>query len=118
MIDAATGSVRTVVGTGQAGFGGDGAQAVDARIRMPRGIALAGESSLYVADSGNHRVRRVNLVSGRIYTLVGGDGPGYAGDGGAAGSATVYGPRGLTVDDDGGLIIADTLNNVLRYVTP
>jgi sugar lactone lactonase YvrE len=118
MIAASTGVITTVVGTGEAGYGGDDALAVDALIDTPRGIALADDGNLFVADSGNHRVRRVNLVNGNIYTVVGTGEAGYDGDGATAAAARVQGPRGLTITDDRRLIIADTINNVIRMVTP
>jgi hypothetical protein len=69
---------------------------------------------LYVADSGNHAIRRVNLNTGIVRTVVGTGEPGFAGDGGIAGDAQVAGPRGLSVDAAGDLIIADTKNNAVR----
>lgn len=116
-VDAATGTIRTVVGTGVSGYGGDGGPAVHAAISVPRGLALADDATLYIADSGNHVIRRVNLANGVIRTVVGTGEPGYAGDGGAAGAARLRGPRGLSVDLEGDLVIADTLNNVVRIVS-
>jgi sugar lactone lactonase YvrE len=116
-VDAASGLIETIVGTGEAGYGGDDGPAVEATVDTPRGLALADDGNLYVADSGNHRVRRVNLVNGRIYTVVGTGSPGYSGDHGESAEALVQGPRGLTVTPNYELIIADTANNVIRFVT-
>ena len=117
-IDMATGLIRTVVGTGEDSYTGDEGLAVDATISTPRGIALGGQNNLYIADSGNHAIRRVNLGNGNIYTVVGTGEPGYEGDGGPSGDADVDGPRGLSVTPDGSLIVADTKNNVIRLVLP
>lgn len=117
-VDMATGLITTVVGTGEDGYGGDNGPAVDAMISTPRGIALGGQNNLYIADSGNNCVRRVNLGNGQVYTVVGTGEPGYAGDGGRSAEALVDGPRGLSVNPDGSLVVADTKNNVIRLVMP
>jgi DNA-binding beta-propeller fold protein YncE len=72
---------------------------------------------LYVADSGNHRIRRVDLATGTIRTVAGST-MGFSGDGGPASAARFNNPRGLTVDSAGRLIIADTFNSVVRVITP
>jgi sugar lactone lactonase YvrE len=116
-VDAQTGVITTVAGRGVAGFGGDGGQGTSALLRKPRGVALDGDGTLYVADSGNHRIRKVDLSTGIITTVAGGP-SGFSGDGGPASAARFYNPRGLTVDDQGRLIIADTFNSVVRVITP
>jgi sugar lactone lactonase YvrE len=115
-IDPATHVVSTVAGTGVGGYNGASGQAVRMQLNQPRGIALEGDNGLYIADSNNQRIRRLNLTSGQL-TTVAGTTRGYSGDGGPAGSARLYQPRGLTVTPAGDLIIADTLNSVLRIVT-
>lgn len=114
-IDAGTGIVSTVAGTGVRGFSGDEGTATSAMLNQPRGIALEGDRLLFVADSNNQRVRRLDLVAGTIDTVAGSS-KGYEGDGGPAAKAKLFQPRGLTVTPDGELIIADTLNSVLRLV--
>jgi hypothetical protein len=109
------GTITTVAGTGVEGFGGDGGPARQARLRLPRGIAVGG-AIIYIADTGNHRVRQVNQATGIITTVAGTGVAGYSGDGGRAGSARLDNPRGLTVDNQGRLLIADTFNSALRRV--
>jgi NHL repeat len=111
------GIIRTVAGTGVAGFGGDGGQATRARLSTPRGLTVV-DGILYIADSDNSRVRRVDLATGIITTLVGNGVRRYAGDGGPALQASLYNPRGVAIDARGRLLIADTLNNRIRAVGP
>lgn len=114
-IDAATGAVTTVAGTGARGFNGTSGIATRIKLNQPRGIALDGDSTLFVADSNNERIRRVDLTTGAL-TTVAGSIQGCAGDGGAASGAVFYQPRGLTVDYNGDLIVADTFNSMLRVI--
>ena len=101
-----------------AGFRGDGGPATSALLRKPRGVALAADDgTLYIADSGNHRIRRLTLDTGTIVTVAGST-RGSGGDGGPASGAHFNNPRGLTVDSAGRLIIADTFNSVIRVITP
>jgi trimeric autotransporter adhesin len=115
---ATNGTIRTVVGTGVAGFGGDGGQGVLAKIKVPRGIAFDANGRLFFSDTGNNRVREWNPSTGVVTTIAGGSGAGYSGDGGPAGSARLNDPRGLSFDNAGRLIIADTFNSVIRVVAP
>ncbi len=113
-VDASTGNISTVAGNGNAGSAGDGGQAVAAELNNPAGIAIDGAGNLYIADTGNNAVRRVD-VSGTITTVVGTLGnSGYAGDGGPATSALLSSPRGLALTPGGDLILADTGNNRVR----
>ena len=112
------GIIRTVAGTGVAGFRGDGGAATRALLRVPRGLAVVGTSTLYIADSDNARVRRVDLATGVITTVVGNGTRRFAGDGGPAAPASLNNPRGVSVDARGRLLIADMLNNRIRVVLP
>jgi sugar lactone lactonase YvrE len=116
-IDAVTGTITTVAGDGTPGSSGNGGPATAAEIDHPRGLALDGDSTLYLADSDSHRVRRIDLDAG-IIRRVAGTTKGFSGDGGPAGAAELYQPRGLTVMPDGSLLVADTFNDRLRLVTP
>ena len=116
-VDAQTGIITTVAGTGTGGSTGDGGPGTSARLNKPRGVALDGDTTLYIADSGANRIRKLDLTTG-IITTVAGSTRGFSGDGGAASSARFYNPRGLTVDSQGRLIIADTFNSVVRVITP
>lgn len=110
-----SGAVITVAGTGEAGYGGDGGPATAARLWRPHGIAVDGAGNVYVADSPNHRIRRIDPV-GIITTVAGTGRAGYGGDGGPATAADLDRPRNLVVDAAGNLIIADTGNYRVRRV--
>ncbi|MFO7586795.1 MAG: hypothetical protein R6X22_01870 [Gemmatimonadota bacterium] len=115
-IDSA-GRLATVAGTGDPGFSGDGGPAVEARLALPQGLAL-GPDGLYVADSGNDRVRLVRRESGTIATVAGNGVRGFGGDGGRAVDAALNLPEDVAVAPDGGrLFIADTGNHRVRDVS-
>ncbi|VAW87327.1 hypothetical protein MNBD_GAMMA17-1579 [hydrothermal vent metagenome] len=111
------GIITTVAGTGVQGYSGDGGLAVQAMLSWPEDVALGSDGSFYIADSGNHRIRRV-APDGIITTVVGTGAAGYAGDGGPADQALLNAPYGVAVGPDGSLYIADANNNSIRRVTP
>ncbi len=111
------GIITTVVSTGGSGDGGDGGPATQARLNQPRGLALGPDGSLYIADNGNHRVRRVG-PDGIITTVAGTGASGYSGDGGSATQAQLGYPTGIALGPDGSLYIADAGNNRVRRVGP
>ncbi len=115
-VDASTGNISTVAGTGTAGYSGDGAAATSARLRSPRGVAVDGAGNLYIADYSNRRIRKVDASTGNISTVAGTGLLGYSGDGGAATSARLSNPYGVAVDGSGNLYIADTNNHRIRRV--
>jgi sugar lactone lactonase YvrE len=110
-----SGAMAVVAGTGKPGSGGDGGPATAAQLKDPHGIAVDGAGNIYVADSPNHRIRRIE--PGGIITTVAGTGKaGFSGDGGPATAAQLNRPRNLIVAPDGALIIADTDNHRIRRV--
>ena len=111
------GTITSVAGTGKAGFGGDGGPAARATLCDPQGLAIGHDGTLYIADSGNNRVRRVNL-DGTITTVAGTGKNGFGGDGGWATEAPLSNPGGLAVSPDGSLYIADWGNRRVRRVDP
>jgi trimeric autotransporter adhesin len=113
---ATNGTISTVAGNGTIGYSGDGGPAVSAALAGPVGVALNAAGDLFIADTNNHRIRRVR--SGMITTFAGNGYGGYAGDGGAAMAAELAYPAGVAVDSNGNLYIADTGNNRIRMVTP
>ncbi|MBI6546498.1 MAG: hypothetical protein HY692_06865, partial [Cyanobacteria bacterium NC_groundwater_1444_Ag_S-0.65um_54_12] len=110
-----SGIITLFSGNGWAGYSGDGGPAVDAQLNYPEGMAIDGAGNTYIADYDNHRIRKVD-TSGIITTVVGNGKLGYAGDGGAATSATLYYPSSVTIDGAGNLYIADTFNFRIRKV--
>lgn len=114
---AATGDIYPFAGTGQPGFSGDGGQATLAQIWAPTGVAAAPDGSVLFADAGNHRVRRV-APDGTISTLAGTGVAGLSGDGGRATSAELQFPLDVALMPDGGFVIADQGNAVVRRVAP
>lgn len=111
------GKLTKVAGTGLSGDMGDGGPAVDARLNDPRGLAVDAAGNLYIADTYNHRVRKVS-PDGTITTVAGVGASGFSGDGGPARSAQLYAPRGLALDAAGNLYIADRDNHRVRKVKP
>ena len=109
------GTITTIAGTGGRGFSGDGRSAVNAQLDYPQGVALDASGNLYIADAGNHRVRRVD-VAGTISTIAGTGDPGFSGDGGPAVNAQLARPKKVALDTSGNLYIADTDNHRIRRV--
>ena len=111
------GTISTVAGNGDFGFAGDGGPAIDASLALPVDLALDGGGNLYIADFSNNRIRKVS-PDGVITTVAGNGEFGFSGDGGAATSAALAGPIGLTFDGAGNLYFADRSNHRIRKVTP
>jgi sugar lactone lactonase YvrE len=114
--DPVTGDINTVAGVGTAGFSGDGEQAMASKLSAPGGIAVDASGNLYVADTGNNRIRRIDAVSGLISTVAGSGTAGYSGDGGLATMANLSAPGGLALDAFDNIYVADTGNNAIRRV--
>jgi sugar lactone lactonase YvrE len=110
------GTINTVAGDGDWIYQRDGIPAIDAAIFLPSGLAVDAAGNLFLCDSSNNRVRRVDATSGNISTVAGNGSPGGAGDGGLATGAELSNPSGLAIDGGGNLYIADTGNNVVRRV--
>jgi sugar lactone lactonase YvrE len=104
---SSSGTISTVAGNGTCGYSGDGGSATSAELYTPTDVALDGAGNLYIVDYQNSRIRKVTSASGVITTVAGGAGVGFAGDGGAATSAKLYYPLGVTVDPSGNIFIAD-----------
>ena len=115
---ASNGVISTVAGSSTADvYAGDGGKATSASLNRPNGIAFDTAGNIYIADTGNHVVRKVN-TSGIISTVAGNNSSAYSGDGGPAIDASLSEPSGLAFDGAGNLYIADTNNNCIRIVTP
>ncbi len=109
------GSLTTVAGSNTLGYSGDGGPATAAQLNIPMGIATDNSGNLYIADTGNHAIRKVN-AAGTISTVAGTGAGGYSGDGGPATSAVLRGPQAVAADSAGNLYIADTDNICVRKV--
>ena len=109
-----SGNMSTLAGTGVPGFGGDGSTAGTAQLNFPTGVAVDANGNVYIADSLNHRIRKV--ASGNINTVAGNGALSYSGDGGAGSAAQLNTPQTVALDANGNLYIADTANNVVRKV--
>jgi sugar lactone lactonase YvrE len=112
---SSSGIITTVAGNGTGGFTGDGSAATAAELNGPSDVAVDAAGNLYIADSGNNRIRMVNS-SGTITTIAGDGNVGYAGDGGLALTAELSAPTGLCFDPSGNLYVADANNNVIRAI--
>jgi uncharacterized protein (TIGR03437 family) len=113
-----TNGIITTIAGGSAGsgFGGDNGPAVSAQLGQPTGVAVDSDGNVYLADSGNQRVRKV--VNGMITTIAGNGTAGFSGDGGPAYYAELNGPWGVAVDSSGNVYVADGLNGRIRLLTP
>ena len=120
------GTISTLAGTGTAGYSGDGAGSSSAMLSNPRSTATDAAGDVFVADSGNNRVRviaattgslfGISVVAGDIYTVAGNGTAGSSGDGGLATAANLNAPHGVAVDASGDLLIADSGSNRIRVV--
>ena len=110
-----SGIIGTVAGTGTGGFSGDGGQATAAMLNGPFGVAVDSGGNLSFADWGNNRIRKV-APNGIISTVAGTGSYGFSGDGGPAIGANVFSPTGITFDNAGNLILADSANSRIRMV--
>ncbi|MFI6701786.1 RICIN domain-containing protein [Streptomyces sp. NPDC050509] len=110
------GKISTVAGSGVAGFGGDGGTAGSAQLRNPRGVAVDSAGNLYIADSNNHRIRKIT-TDGKISTVAGTGTAGFGGDDGPATAARLNVPLAVAVDSADTLYISDHNNHRVRKIT-
>jgi hypothetical protein len=111
-----SGSITAYAGNGTCGFSGDGSKGTMAKVCNPTGLALDSSRDLFIADTGNSRVREVT-ENGNILTLAGNGKFTYSGDGGSATKAALNAPTGEVVDQSGNVYITDTNNNRIRLVS-
>jgi hypothetical protein len=111
------GIITTIAGNSSAGYSGDGGLATSAQINNPRGVAIDAAANIYIADAGNHAVRRID-AGGVITTIAGTGTSGFSGDGGPAISAQLYGPYSVIPDMLGNIFIADVDNERIRKISP
>ncbi|MHB8260172.1 MAG: NHL domain-containing protein [Bacteroidia bacterium] len=112
-----TGVISTVAGNGTIGYYGNGVQATSAELNGPSNIAVDASGNLYIADTGNHGIRKVTVSTGIINTIAGILSVyGFSGDGGQATAAELHNPTGVFVDGSGNVYIADEMNQRIRKV--
>ena len=92
--------------------------ATAAQLFTPLAVAVDSGGNLFIADTQNHRVRRVDFLTGVITTVAGNGVAGFSGDGGPATASALYNPSGIVIDGQGNLLIVDTYNNRIRHVGP
>lgn len=114
-IEARTGRIYTVAGTGKGGFFNDGGNADMAGLRGPTGLALDQHGNLYIADTGNHRIRMLT-PKGYLHTIAGNGSKGYEGEGARAKSTALNAPTGIAINSKGEIFIADTGNHRIRKI--
>jgi trimeric autotransporter adhesin len=114
-VELQSGTVSPVAGTGQAGYGGDGGPAAKAKLDAPDGVAVDSQGDLYIADTGNQRIRMVD-PGGTISTVAGSGDAGFSGDGGKAIDARLSQPVAVAVDGDRNLYVSDGGNHRVRKV--
>src|ERR1017187_8041641 len=110
------GVITTVAGNGLYGYSGDNGPATSAHLYTPFGVAVDSVGNLYIADTGNYRIRKVS--NGVITTIAGNGTHGFSGDNGPATSAQLYAPFGVTLDSVGKVYVVDRDNSRVRMLTP
>ncbi|MFK7768730.1 MAG: NHL repeat-containing protein [Mariniblastus sp.] len=110
------GVAQRIVGTGVSGFSGDGGPAKEAQICFTNHLAVDSQGSLYIADTGNHRIRKVS-TDGTIETIAGTGERGFMGDGGPAIDAELHNPVAIAVDHESNVFIADFSNHRIRKIS-
>ena len=111
-----SGTISTYAGNGTLGFSGDGGSALAATLNNPTGLALDNAGNLYITDQGNHRIRRIDAVTGIISTIAGTGIPGFNGDNISAISANLNSPSDIELDEAGNIFIADKQNYKVRKI--
>jgi len=109
------GVLTTIAGTGVQGFSGDNGAATSAELNAPQGIAVGADNTIYIADTGNQRIR--SITGGQIATFAGTGAHGFNGDGASATAATLNTPTALAIDSQGALLLCDTANHRIRRIS-
>ncbi len=115
-VHAAQPIVTTVAGTGQAADNGHSGFARQVNVGQPFGVEIGPDGALYVTEVANHRIRRLDLQSGKISTVAGTGKQGYSGDGGPATAATMNEPYEIRFDQAGNLYVVERLNHTVRLI--
>ncbi len=111
-----TGKTIVIAGTGKAGYTGDGGPAMSATFNMPHEIRFDKAGNMYIADMGNHAIRKIDTKTGVVSTVAGTGVAGFSGDGGPAAKALLRQPHSVQLDSQGNLLICDVGNHRIRKV--
>ena len=112
----ATGIITTIAGNGTAGYKGNGGAATSAELNFPDGLAIDAAGDVFISDRNNNVIREVVKATGIITTIAGTGSAGDTGNGGLATAAKVNSPRGIAIDSEGDVFLADFIDNVVREV--
>jgi sugar lactone lactonase YvrE len=115
-INAADNDAHTIAGSAVCSFAGDGEPASHGLLCFPEALFVNRDRELFIADTGNNRIRRIDLRTGIIVTVAGNGQLGDSGDGGPAVQGSLSGPMGVTVDNIGNIYVADSGNHSIRRV--
>ncbi len=116
-VTVSTGIISSVAGTGSSGYNGDNIKATAATINNPYDVVLDSNNNLYITDSGNNRIRKVDASTGVITTVVGTGTASSTGDGSAATSATINRPLYISIDSSGNLYMSEAGCRIRKVVT-
>ena len=108
--------IERIAGTGEKGYSGDGGPAIKATFNAPHEIRVDGQGNIFVADTRNHCIRRIDGQTGTVETLAGDGVEGFRGDGGPGSKARFSQPHSIVLDGNGGVLVADTKNHRLRRI--
>jgi sugar lactone lactonase YvrE len=114
-IDSGSRKARTIAGNGKRGYNGDGIPATEAEFNYPNHLVADDEGNLYIADTGNDRIRKID-TQGIVTTVAGTGIGGYSGDGGPAVKAQIDAPAAIAMDTAGNLFVADFFNHSVRKI--
>ena len=115
-VNASTGIITTVAGTGAYDYSGDGGPATNASLKYTSGVFVDDQYNIYISEYGGHRIRKVNGSTGIITTIAGTGVAGYSGDGGPAAAASINTPQSVCVDKQGNVYFADYYNSRVRKI--
>ncbi|WP_053956385.1 S-layer homology domain-containing protein [Inediibacterium massiliense] len=113
-IDAITGIINTIAGNGTSGYSGDGGPATSAQLDMPYGVDVDSFGNIYVADMNNHRIRKIDAITGIINTIAGNGISEYSGDGGPAIFAAMVLPYRIAVDSKDNIYVSDKSKRIRK----